>query len=250
VPILTLLSYAEIALCIAVLAFLLIGEQRKTYWALGSFLAVRAASGICLLYLHGPGLRWLGPAQAYRAYFGTYWVSFAMETVLEFLILYSLFRLIAGPLRGLLKLGTLIFRWAAVISIAMAAFTFAHQRSGPMGLVVAVSQLQRAVGMLSLLLAILLWPACRSLGLSLRSRVAGVSAGLALMGANDFIQATGLTLNSGRMHGYSLVNGALICFILLAWSAYFALPEPERSRVGLAGPLQRLNLRCLRWYSD
>jgi hypothetical protein len=248
VPILTFLGYAEIALCVAVLSFLVIGRQWKSYWALGSFLAVRAASNIGLFYLRGAGVRSLGSSQAYQVYFEIYWVSFMMETVLAFLTLYGLFRVMVGPLEGLQKAGTLVFRWAALISLVLAVGTYVRNLHGPMALVVAVSQLQRVQGLLSLVLAAFLCMACCSLGLSLRSRVVGVSGGLALMGANDFVQAAWLSWNPARAYGYNLVNGVVICAILLVWSAYFALPEPERGKVAAAGPLLRLNSICLGWY--
>jgi hypothetical protein len=248
VPILTFLGYAEIALCLAVLGFLVIGRQWKSYWALGSFLAVRAGSSICLFYLHSAGWRSMGTASAYKAYFEIYWLSFAIETLLAFLILYGLFRMMVGPLEGLRKVGTLVFRWTAVISLLLVAGTFARNQHGPMALVVAVSQLQRIQGLLALVLAAFLCFAGRSLGLSLRSRVVAVSGGLALMGANDFVQAAWLTRKLGGGEGYAAVNGAVICFILLVWAAYFALPEPQRGKVAAVGPLLRLNFRCLRWY--
>jgi len=246
VPILTFLGYAEIALCVAVLSFLVIGRQWKRYWALGSFLA--AASSIWLFYLRGAGSRSMGTASAYLAYFEIYWVSFAIETVLTFLILYGLFRMMVGPLVGLRKVGTLVFRWTAVISLLLVVGTFARNQHGPVALAVAVSQLQRIQGLLSLALAGFLCFAGRSLGLSLRSRVVAVSGGLALMGANDFVQAAWLTRNPGGGEAYAVVNGAVICFILLAWAAYFALPEPQRGKIAAVGPLLRLNFRCLRWY--
>jgi hypothetical protein len=248
VPILTFLGCAEIALCGAVLIFLVVGRQGKSYWALGSFLAVRAASSIWLLYLRGAGTRSMGRTSAYRAYFDIYWVSFALETVLAFLILYALFRMMVGPLVGLRKVGTLVFRWAAVVSLALALGTYARDPHAPMALVVAGSQLQRAQALLSLVLAAFLCLTGRSLGLSLRSRVVAVSAGLALMGANVFVQAAWLTSNPESGHEYNVVNGVVICAILLIWAAYFALSEPEPGKVAAVGPLRRLNHKCLSWY--
>jgi uncharacterized membrane protein len=48
--------------------------------------------------------------------------------------------------------------------------------------------------------------------------------------------------------GYSVINGVVICAILVLWTAYFSLPEPERREIDVSSPLRRWNRICLGWY--
>ena len=242
-PFLRLLTSLEIGLCIAALCAILAKKQWTQYRALCAFLAVRAASSTALISIMRFG-RPLGASVAYHLYFYTYWISFAVESILALIVVYSVFRLAMAPLKGLQQLGMLVFRWAASISVAVAlGSAFAPEMTRTKYLIAAISQLQRTQSILTLCLLVFVCFAILPMGLNYGSRIFGVSLGLGVLATNDLVQSAWLTLNPGMHSGRNVVNGVVICMVLATWTAYFALPEPKRRIIVLptTSPFLRWN---------
>jgi hypothetical protein len=244
--ILAILSNLEVILCFAALCVLVARKQWSDYSALGCFLAVRIVSNVILTYLHfyAKSHYAIDPHAGYRAYFYTYWISGAVESVLTLLIVYSVFRLAMEPLKGLQTLGMLVFKWAAGISVAVAlGSAVTPGTTGTKYIMDAISQLQRTQSILTLCLLLFVTFAIRPMGLSYSSRIFGVSLGLGIMSTNDLVQSAWLALNPAMDGAYNLINGAVICTILATWIAYFALPEPKRRMIVLptTSPFLRWN---------
>ena len=240
------LGYLEIVLCLAALVAIVVKKQWADYWSLGWFLGVRILSSTLLAGLMHFG-RWLGIGKepANDLYFGVYWVSFALESVIALIVVYSVFRLAMAPLKGLQTLGMLVFKWAAAISVVVAlGSVFVPNMTGMKYLVAAISQLQRTQSILTLCLLLFVCFAIRPMGLSYSSRIFGVSLGLGIMATTDLVQSAWLTLKPalGRTT-YDMVNGIVICTILAVWTTYFALPEPKRRIIVLptTSPFLRWN---------
>ena len=241
---LTLLGYLEIVLCISALCAMTFRKQWRDYWALGTFLAIRLTADMTFvpllhLALHRETLR-----SAYIVYFYVYWISFAIESALALIVIYSIFKLAMAPLKGLQGLGMLVFRWAAAISIAVAlGSAFAPHLTGAKYLVAAVTELQRTQSILTLCLLLFVCFAIRPMGLSYSSRVFGVSLGLGVMATTDLVQSAFLANNPNMHTVYNLVNGVAICATLATWAVYFAMPEPKRRMIVLptTSPFLRWN---------
>jgi hypothetical protein len=238
------LCYLEVVLCIVALCVLTLRKQWTDYTALGCFLAVRMFSDSALIYLHKSAGHSLGKTTAYDIYFYVYWPSFALESILALIVVYSIFKLAMAPLKGLRALGTLIFRWAAGISVAVAlGSAFSPELKGTALIVNAISQLQRTQSILTLCLLLFVCFAIRPMGLSYGSRIFGVSLGLGIMSTDDLVQSAWLALNPNMHSAYNLINGCVICVILAIWITYFALPEPKRRIIVLptTSPFLRWN---------
>ena len=240
------LGYLEVVLCLATLGLLIAKKQWSDYSWLCFFLAVRAGSDIVLTYLHNFAVHAIGVHAAYQYYFYVYWFSFAIESVLNLLVVYGVFKLSMAPLKGLQTLGMLVFKWAAGISIAVAlgsAFRPDGNMTGLRYLMDAVSQMQRTQSILTLCLLLFVCFAIRPMGLSYASRIFGVGLGLGVMSANDLVQSAWLTFHPKMGTAYSLINGVVFCAILATWSLYFALPEPKRRIIVLptTSPFLRWN---------
>jgi hypothetical protein len=245
-----LFGYVEIVLCVAAFCFIVLRKQWRDYWALGSFLAVRAASKLALAtILHN--MDHLSKATAYHRYFWIYWSAFAVQAILAIIILYGLFRNTTTPLKGLQRFGSSIFRGVASICVVLAlGSAFAPHMNGPKYFVTAISQLQRAQSILTICLVLFVFSALRSMGLSYKSKVFGVSLGLGLMAVDDLVQSMWLAFNP-RMYGtFNFVNGFVICAVLAIWAGYFATREPRRREVALeaSSPFMRLDRMALGWF--
>jgi hypothetical protein len=245
---LMLLSYLEIVLCISALSTIVLRRQWTDYWALGTWLAVRGISGTLLigifLIAHLPSHPVSKPV-AYNIYMGVYWPSYALESIVALIVVYNVFRLAMAPLKGLQTLGTLVFKWAAGISVAVAlGSAFGPDTTTGMKYIIqAISQLQRTEGILTLCLLLFVCFAIRPMGLSYQSRIFGVSLGLGILATNDFVQSAWLIFNPKMHTAYNLLNGAVACTVLATWTAYFAVPEPKRRLIVLptTSPFLRWN---------
>jgi hypothetical protein len=239
------LCYLEVALCTAALCVLVFRKQWSDYAALGCFLAVRILSDSALIYLHkAAAAHSIGEHAAYQIYFYVYWPSFAVESVLALIVVYSIFKLAMAPLKGLQALGMLVFKWAAGISVAVAlGSAFTPNLKGMELITTAISQLQRTQSILTLCLLLFVCFAIRPMGLSYSSRIFGVSLGLGIMSTNDLVQSAWLVINPNMHTAYNLINGCVVCVILAVWTAYFALPEPKRRIIVLptTSPFLRWN---------
>lgn len=240
---LDLLSYLEPMFCILVLAMLLRSKSAKNFGYLVGLLSVKIVSSlICLplLYcLRGSSWHW-----AYATYFYVYWTSYALEAILSLMVIYSIFKLAMAPLKGLQTLGTLVFRWVAVISIAVAmGVAFSPHLTGVRFVTAMVTQLQQTSSILTLCLLLFVCFAIRPMGLSYQSRIFGVSFGLGFLAVTNLLQSAWLSHSSNMTSTFSIINGVAICLTLCIWSAYFAFPEPKRRLIVLptTSPFLRWN---------
>lgn len=241
---LDLLSYLEPILCGVVLAMLLRSKTAKKYAFLVALLSIKIlSSAVCLplLYFCARGIE---RHLAYQTYFYVYWTSYALESVLSLLVIYSIFKLAMAPLKGLQTLGMLVFRWVAAISIAVAiGVALTPHLSGTKFMVAMVTQLQQTSSILTLCLLLFVCFAIRPMGLSYRSRIFGVSFGLGFLATTDLVRSAWLAHSSDMNSTINVINGLAICLTLCIWSAYFAFPEPKRRFIVLptTSPFLRWN---------
>lgn len=223
-----ILTYLEPAACGVVLIFLLRSGSVRKYLFLTLFLAVRLCSTLFCLSIVRLSSEGIEKHLAYRILFYTYWTSYALEGILSLLIIYGLYRLAMRPLEGLQRLGTLVFRWAAAISGAL-AFGFACNSHSPgAGFIQIVTQLQQTSSILTLCLMLFVCFAVRPIGLSYRDRIFGVSFGLGVMASASLIESAWIAHNSSVQSYVSLANGVATCSAFMVWAAYFAFPERKR----------------------
>ncbi len=241
------LSYLEPILCAMVLTLLVRSKEAKSYLNLIALLSVKIiSSAICLpvLYLASSSRHILEKHLAYQIYFYAYWMSYALEAILSLLVIYSIFKLAMAPLKGLQTLGILVFRWVAVISIAVAmGVALSPHLAGVKFMVAMITQLQQTSSILTLCLLLFVCFAIRPMGLSHRSRIFGVSFGLGFLATTNLVQSAWLSHSSDMRAAFSIVNGVAICLTLGIWSAYFAFPEPKRRLIVLptTSPFLRWN---------
>jgi hypothetical protein len=231
----------------ATIVVLIVLRHRKVladYWALASFLAVRAISTIIQIGVMASAGGFFTRKLAYKIYFYVYWSSYAIEALLCIAIIYGVYRLAMVPLKGLQSLGMLMFRWAAAVAVAVAVGTaFGPHITATKFIVVAVSQLQKTQSILTLCLLLFVTFAIRPMGLTYRSRIFGVSLGLGLMATLDLVSVAWFS-NKQNLHSlYDILNGCAILATMSIWTAYFALPEPRRRIIVLptTSPFLRWN---------
>ncbi len=157
---------------------------------------------------------------------------------------HGIYRLAMAPLQGLQRLGMLVFRWAAAVSLAVTlGLAFGPHITASRFIVRFVAQLQQTSSILTLCLLLFVCFAIRPMGLSYRSRIFGASLGLGMLATTNLVVSAWIA--SGRQL-YSVVNignGIAICAAFCVWGVYFAIPEPKRRMIILptTSPFLRWN---------
>jgi hypothetical protein len=222
-------------LCLAALVLLCSRRAFRQYRFLGAFLGVRFTSFLLVAPLFRPGFLGMNMClkTAYIVYFYVYWTSYLVEALLGLGMIVSIFKLAMEPLPGLRQLGMLMFKWAAAVSVAIAlSISFGPQVSSQSFMLHAIGQLQRTESVLTLCLLLFVCFAIRPMGLTVKSRIFGVSLGLGLLSATDLIEAAWLPRQSSSMYTvYSAIGAASLTLTLLIWIGYFAFPEPRRRMI-------------------
>jgi hypothetical protein len=229
-----LLPYAEIILCVVALYFLIFRGHWRLYWALGMLLLVRATTGLVLLLVSHSSEKAIEKHLAYQIYFYVYWGALAVEILLTLLVLYSVFRVVLEPFRGLQRLGSRIFCGIAILCFALAVFTsFGPHLDGRHLLVAAITQLQNTLALFTICLVLYVFGFTRDVGLSYRGTVFGVTAGLGILAAMELV-VTGWLAHSPQMfQQFNFVNAIVVAAVMGLWAAYLALPERGRRTVEL-----------------
>ena len=236
----SLMSAAEFLLW-AVLGLLFWKNKlRRRYPSMGAYLALRVASApLLLLFLLNGSLLGSRPISM-AVYFYLYWAVYIASAVLLYFVCLEVFRSALSALSGLMRLGTVVFRWVFLAS-ALASFStisFAHWNL----LIIADIgyRLMRSVSILELCLLAFLCLTMNAFRLSVRDLAFGIALGLGLMSAADFVLAA--TSHSSLTDQVQFVYESLILVVLGLWVAYFALPEPAREPM-----LLPVNSAIYRW---
>ena len=240
-----MLARVEFLVCLVSLLAIIFRREVRNYLYLTIFLAVRLASDTALGTAMVLGRRHHEVRNAfYSTYFYVYWISYAAEACVLLLAVYGMYSLAMSPLRGLQRLGTLVFRWAAAISLAVSmGLAFSPHISSLNFAVRLVTQLQQTSSILTLCLLLFVCFAIRPMGLSYRSRVFGVSLGLGVLATTNLVSSAWIVSNRDMYTPLNLANGIAICSSFIIWIGYFAVPEPQRRMIVLptTSPFLRWN---------
>lgn len=165
-------------------------------------------------------------------YFTVYWAINALAMILEFGVMYELLINALRPYAGLIDLGKMLFRWAAVFLLVAASLT-AFATVGPMAskCAAAVALLEKSLRLMQCGLLLLFFLFERRLALSWRSYPVSLALGLGITAA------TGLSFAFLRMRfigwtpALDLLDNFSYFAVAVFWAVCFALPEPEKKNV-------------------
>jgi hypothetical protein len=155
------------------------------------------------------------------AYFYAYWISAAISLAIGFKVIHEIFLDVLRPYPNLKDLGTLLFKWAALVMLLVAAVVTAASPAGTdTPLAQAVIIVQRCVRVIQCGLILFLLFFSRHLGVSWRQHSFGIALGF---GGFASVELVGLALFSGgQIHPptLSLINTISYSITLLAWIGY------------------------------
>jgi hypothetical protein len=237
------LEYSEFTLLAVSLINLLLMWRKgvlKTFAPLSAFLAVVALAecvAIPLLFFR----RNLGIDKAtdWYLYVNSELVFACLQMALMIAVIYNVFHIAMRPLPGLQRLGKIVFRWVAGVSVLFALVIALGPHTAAKGLdvVVAMSaqfaRVQEGLSVLVLCLLLFVCMSTKALGLTYRSHIFGVSVGLGVVATVQLVQAAWYATSQAQSvysPMYLVSNiGTLVAFAV--WGTYFAMPEPERKMI-------------------
>jgi hypothetical protein len=162
-------------------------------------------------------------------YFYAYWVSAAISLAIGFKVIHEIFLDVLRPYPNLKDLGTLLFKWAALVMLLVAMVVTAASQPGSETLLgQAVIIVQRCVRVIQCGLILFLLFFSRHLGVSRRQFSFGIALGF---GSFACVELVGLALISGgQIHAItvSLINTSAYSLSILTWIGYASLKATTR----------------------
>lgn len=224
------MSVAEFALW-AALSFLFWKKGlQKRFPALNVYLALRVISMpvlLGLLYIQAQ----LWGHQFFPFYFYPFWAVYIASAISLFFVTLEIFRSVLSAFSGLMRLGTVVFRWVALVSAVASLGSISYSHPGLSLLPDFALALMRSVSILEICLLAFLCLCINALQLSVRDLAFGFGLGFGLMSANDLIfsaiSSSYSSLNAPLQFGYE----GIILLTIGAWVAYCAMPESVRKPV-------------------
>jgi len=237
-----LMAVAEFALW-ATLGFLFWRKKlQRRFPAMGAYLALQVGSTpLLILALYGEAQHWLN-GYCDVVYFYIYWAVYFASAVLIFFICQEVFRSALAGFTGLQRLGTVIFRWVALVSLIVGLSTIPHFHHGYFMIHDIGFALMRSVNILELCLLAFLCLSMNALNLSVRGMTFGIALGLGVMSSNDLIFSTFWSRNTTNTSALQFICEAVILLAIGGWITYCALPEPAPKLVTLP-----VNSTIYRW---
>jgi hypothetical protein len=236
-----LMSTAEFLMWTALAVLFWRKHLHRRFPAISRYLGLRVLSSPLLLgILYVQGKPW--GVDIHFLYFFAYWAIYVASAAMLFFICIEIFRSMLAPFTGLLKLGTIAFRWAALVSSIVSLATIPYGHRGVLVMSDIAYGLMRSVSVLELCLLAFLCLSMNALKLPLRDLSFGFALGFGVVAANDFVLAALISANPSFAAPLQIVYETVLLCVVCFWVVYCALPEPARKPVVMAA-----NSTIYRW---
>jgi hypothetical protein len=163
-------------------------------------------------------------------YFYAYWISAAISLAIGFKVIHEIFLDVFRPYHTLKDLGTVLFKWAALVMLLVAIVVTAASQAGtdtPLEQTVIIGQ--RCVRVIQCGLILFLLVFSKYLGVSWRQQSFGIALGF---GGFASVELIGLAMFSGKqIHPptLSLINTTAYTLAILTWIGYGLAKTTARS---------------------
>jgi hypothetical protein len=227
------LQWAGIVICIATslvqIAIFAVLARRKLRLDFPTFFSYVGFSAITNLFLIAVVLRG-GPRS--NQYFYSYWVLNVVVMLLEFGVMSEILTNALKPYTGLIDLGRMLFRWAALFLLLVAVLTaFATSGSTITKCIAAGTIIGRSLRLMQCGLLLLFFLFERRLALPWRSAPVSLALGLGITAAASISVSFLGTHFTAWLQVLDLTETASSFAIAIFWLACFAQPEPARKNV-------------------
>ena len=163
-------------------------------------------------------------------YAQVFWMTELVDVALSFSVLRELYREFFREYEGLRRLGTLLFRWCAVVLLAVATvLALTGPANGP-HIAKTLLVIDRSVAFLQTGLLLVLFVFASYFGLGWRKVVFGIAAGFGLYGSMQLATVTIQSHFGATNAALALIEVGSYDCALLIWLSYLLAPKKVSSK--------------------
>jgi hypothetical protein len=215
-----ILWIAHPALQLALVGILLWRKLHRTYPFFLSYLVLQVFDFAIMFPIHRSG--------NYDLYFYSYWVGSGISLALGFKVIHEVFLNVFRPYHTLKDLGTVLFKWAALVMLFAAVVVAAASPADQSPIVQAVLTVERCVRVIQCGLILFLLFFSRYLGVSWRQHSFGLILGF---GCFASLELTAFALYAGGQIQHptvDLINTVGYTLAIVTWIGYMLQKAPAR----------------------
>ncbi len=162
------------------------------------------------------------------AYFESYWLAQLVSALLGFAVIHEIYQHVFANYDALRKLGSLLFRWAAVILLILSVLAAASAPGNDADrLRAAMFLLERSVRVMQCGLLVFLCLLASYFALSWRRPVFGMALGFGMFASIELVAATLRThLGTSAAQMWQIVNSLSYTGAVIIWASYFVARQP------------------------
>lgn len=165
----------------------------------------------------------------YAEYFWFYWACAAVNLVLGFMVIHEIFQYVFRHYHTLKDLGSVLFKWAALVMLLVAFVVAASSPTGDEGPIVqAIITVQRCVRVAQVGLIMFLMVFSRYLGASRRQQSFGISLGLGFSAAVELGTLAFHVSGHASEVSVHVINLVAYNVAILIWFGYVLIKSPMR----------------------
>jgi hypothetical protein len=167
----------------------------------------------------------------YAIFFYLYWATTAVSVVLGFRVIHEIFLDVFRPYHTLRDLGSVLFKWAGLVMLMVAAVVAASTASGTEHpLQTGIMTLQSSVRVVQCGLILFLLVFSRYLGTNWRQKSFGIALGFgAFAGVELSLVALNASSDNVSQVLTSFINMTAYNITILVWVGYMLLKSPARA---------------------
>src|SRR5579871_2609587 len=220
------LWFAHPALQLVVLGLMLWRKQYRAFPVFFSYIAFQIVAFAVTFPLLTRGQ---SAYTAYVAYFYAYWAITAISVFIGFGVIHEVFQDVFRPYHTLKDLGTVLFKWAALVMLLVAVVVTASSQGGPDSpLVQAVIIGQRCVRVMQVGLILFLLVFSRYLGVSWKQHSFGLSLGLGLSAGVELGTLAFHVSGHASDNAVHVINLVAYNVAILTWLGYSLVKSAAR----------------------
>lgn len=175
----------------------------------------------------------------YELYFYSFWISAVISLAIGFKVIHEIFLDVFRPYHTLKDLGTVLFKWAALVMAFVALVVAVASPGGQAPIAIAVMTLQRCVRVTQFGLILFLLVFSRYLAVSWKQHSFGIASGFGLFAA---VELGGNALFVGGQISQSiqgLLDTSSYSFAILLWFGYALTKAGSKEAAGASLVSQR-----------
>lgn len=244
-PIATAMTFSTYAswilgpvLQITLLALMIRRKLRLTFPLFFSYILFQLLKSGCLslVYRYAPG-----------DYFDAYWTGNAISVFLALMVMDEIWRQLFGNYQGFQRLGSLLFRWACVLLLLIAALVATStQHTNADRVIAAVFTFDRTMRLMQCGLVFLLVALSRYVRSIWRRQVFGIALGFGIFASIELILVSILSRYGARqIESISLLKSMAYNSVTVLWIGYVRLASPAPRAVVTQPQFEDWNLALL-----